>query len=147
MKPEKWCKKNLMIIACMAEKVVNFVTILQACWSLHYEKGRKFTKSIPIEGDLKGYFSGKSTRTFHTPPSYGAEGKKIIIGYHSNHIQWNLDILTIDQFGLLKSITPKKNQQPCFSSLFGVVISSDNKVFLFQVLLIKMLVFFISARI
>jgi hypothetical protein len=27
----------------------------------------------PIEGDLNGYFSGRSTLTFHTPPSYGAE--------------------------------------------------------------------------
>lgn len=27
----------------------------------------------PIDGDLKGYFSGRSTRTFHTPPSYGAK--------------------------------------------------------------------------
>lgn len=26
-----------------------------------------------MEGDLNGYFSGKSTLTFHTPPSYGAE--------------------------------------------------------------------------
>lgn len=26
----------------------------------------------PIDGDLKGYFSGKSTLTFHTPPSYEA---------------------------------------------------------------------------
>ena len=25
-----------------------------------------------MEGDLKGYLSGKSTLTFHTPPSYGA---------------------------------------------------------------------------
>ncbi len=25
----------------------------------------------PIEGDLKGYCSGRWTRTFHTPPSYG----------------------------------------------------------------------------
>lgn len=23
----------------------------------------------PIDGDLKGYFSGRSTRTFQTPPS------------------------------------------------------------------------------
>lgn len=32
----------------------------------------------PIDGDLKGYLSGRSTRTFHTPPSYGAgwEGEK-----------------------------------------------------------------------
>lgn len=27
---------------------------------------------LPIDGDLKGYLSGRSTRTFHTPPSYGA---------------------------------------------------------------------------
>lgn len=26
----------------------------------------------PIDGDLKGYLSGRSTRTFHTPPSYAA---------------------------------------------------------------------------
>lgn len=34
---------------------------------------------LPIDGDLKGYLSGRSTRTFHTPPSYGAvheEGKQ-----------------------------------------------------------------------
>ena len=31
---------------------------------------------LPIEGDLKGYLSGKSTRTFHTPPSYGAGHEK-----------------------------------------------------------------------
>ena len=30
---------------------------------------------IPIEGDLKGYLSGRSTLTVHTPPSYGAEIK------------------------------------------------------------------------
>ena len=29
--------------------------------------------NIPIDGDLKGYLSGRSTRTFQTPPSYGAE--------------------------------------------------------------------------
>lgn len=29
----------------------------------------------PIDGDLNGYFSGKSTRTFQTPPSYGASLK------------------------------------------------------------------------
>ena len=29
-------------------------------------------KYSPIEGDLNGYLSGRSTRTFHTPPSYGA---------------------------------------------------------------------------
>ena len=28
---------------------------------------------LPMDGDLKGYLSGRSTRTFHTPPSYGAE--------------------------------------------------------------------------
>ena len=28
---------------------------------------------LPIEGDLNGYLSGRSTRTFQTPPSYGAE--------------------------------------------------------------------------
>lgn len=28
---------------------------------------------VPIDGDLKGYLSGRSTLTFHTPPSYGAE--------------------------------------------------------------------------
>ena len=28
---------------------------------------------LPIEGDLKGYLSGRSTLTFQTPPSYGAE--------------------------------------------------------------------------
>jgi len=28
---------------------------------------------VPIDGDLKGYLSGRSTRTFQTPPSYGAE--------------------------------------------------------------------------
>ena len=27
----------------------------------------------PIDGDLKGYLSGRSTRTFQTPSSYGAE--------------------------------------------------------------------------
>lgn len=27
----------------------------------------------PIDGDLNGYFSGKSTRTFQTPPSYDAK--------------------------------------------------------------------------
>lgn len=27
---------------------------------------------LPIDGDLKGYLSGRSTLTFHTPPSYGA---------------------------------------------------------------------------
>lgn len=32
---------------------------------------------IPIDGDLKGYLSGRSTRTFHTPPSYGAETKAL----------------------------------------------------------------------
>ena len=31
---------------------------------------------LPIDGDLKGYLSGRSTLTFHTPPSYGA-GRKI----------------------------------------------------------------------
>ena len=25
----------------------------------------------PIDGDLNGYLSGRSTLTFHTPPSYG----------------------------------------------------------------------------
>jgi len=30
-------------------------------------------RTIPIDGDLKGYLSGRSTRTFQTPPSYGAE--------------------------------------------------------------------------
>lgn len=34
--------------------------------------GWKMRLMKPIDGDLKGYFSGKSTRTFHTPPSYGA---------------------------------------------------------------------------
>jgi len=29
---------------------------------------------LPIDGDLNGYLSGRSTRTFHTPPSYGAAG-------------------------------------------------------------------------
>lgn len=33
---------------------------------------------IPIEGDLNGYFSGRSTRTFHTPPSYGARNKIVL---------------------------------------------------------------------
>jgi hypothetical protein len=28
---------------------------------------------LPIDGDLKGYLSGRSTRTFHTPPSYNAK--------------------------------------------------------------------------
>ena len=28
---------------------------------------------LPIDGDLNGYFSGISTLTFHTPPSYGAK--------------------------------------------------------------------------
>jgi hypothetical protein len=32
--------------------------------------------NVPMDGDLNGYFSGKSTRTFHTPPSYGAETSK-----------------------------------------------------------------------
>lgn len=27
---------------------------------------------LPMDGDLNGYLSGRSTRTFHTPPSYGA---------------------------------------------------------------------------
>lgn len=27
---------------------------------------------LPIDGDLNGYLSGRSTLTFHTPPSYGA---------------------------------------------------------------------------
>lgn len=31
-----------------------------------------FSGLLPIDGDLKGYLSGRSTRTFHTPPSYGA---------------------------------------------------------------------------
>ena len=31
---------------------------------------------LPIDGDLKGYLSGRSTLTFQTPPSYGA-GRKI----------------------------------------------------------------------
>ena len=31
------------------------------------------SRVLPIEGDLNGYLSGRSTRTFHTPPSYGAE--------------------------------------------------------------------------
>lgn len=29
----------------------------------------------PIEGDLKGYLSGRSTRIFQIPPSYGAKNK------------------------------------------------------------------------
>lgn len=39
---------------------------------------RHLDSSVPIDGDLNGYFSGRSTRTFHTPPSYGAraEGKE-----------------------------------------------------------------------
>jgi len=28
---------------------------------------------IPIDGDLNGYLSGRSTLTFQTPPSYGAK--------------------------------------------------------------------------
>lgn len=32
---------------------------------------------LPIDGDLKGYLSGKSTRTFQTPPSYGANVRMI----------------------------------------------------------------------
>lgn len=31
---------------------------------------------VPIDGDLNGYLSGRSTRTFHTPPSYGAVHKE-----------------------------------------------------------------------
>lgn len=31
---------------------------------------------LPIDGDLNGYLSGRSTRTFHTPPSYGAERRE-----------------------------------------------------------------------
>lgn len=46
---------------------------------------------LPIDGDLKGYLSGRSTRTFHTPPSYGAvheEGTQQVMtehcwGFHS----------------------------------------------------------------
>lgn len=37
-----------------------------------------YITTLPIEGDLKGYLSGKSTRTFHTPPSYGADEKTVI---------------------------------------------------------------------
>lgn len=37
--------------------------------------GYMYNNTVPIEGDLKGYLSGRSTRTFHTPPSYGA-GRK-----------------------------------------------------------------------
>lgn len=32
---------------------------------------------LPIDGDLKGYLSGRSTLTFHTPPSYGAAMKEM----------------------------------------------------------------------
>ena len=31
-----------------------------------------------MDGDLNGYFSGRSTRIFHTPPSYGASREKKI---------------------------------------------------------------------
>ena len=34
---------------------------------------------LPIEGDLKGYLSGKSTLTFHTPPSYGAKNENNMV--------------------------------------------------------------------
>lgn len=42
------------------------------------------TEARPIDGDLKGYFSGRSTRTFQTPPSYAAEGDRERSA-HRNH--------------------------------------------------------------
>ena len=33
---------------------------------------KELKNNIPIDGDLNGYLSGKSTRIFHIPPSYGA---------------------------------------------------------------------------
>lgn len=43
---------------------------VQQIESLIYLLG--MVEPLPIDGDLKGYLSGRSTRTFHTPPSYGA---------------------------------------------------------------------------
>lgn len=44
---------------------------------------------LPIDGDLKGYFSGRSTRTFHTPPSYGASQRR-------NGQKWVIYCLPVD---------------------------------------------------
>lgn len=47
---------------------------------------------LPIDGDLKGYLSGRSTLTFHTPPSYGAARKETqVLGmlHNSGENKWN----------------------------------------------------------
>ena len=42
---------------------------------------------LPIDGDLKGYLSGRSTRTFQTPSSYGAEKQR-----HQDSVLANLKL-------------------------------------------------------
>jgi len=37
---------------------------------------------LPIDGDLNGYFSGRSTRIFQTPPSYGAKEKLLLLSFN-----------------------------------------------------------------
>ena len=44
---------------------------------------RERSVRVPMDGDLKGYLSGRSTRTFHTPPSYGAGEANT--GLHRSH--------------------------------------------------------------
>ena len=46
--------------------------IQKHCYRVKFNGKAKNRKLLPIDGDLNGYLSGRSTLTFHTPPSYGA---------------------------------------------------------------------------
>lgn len=56
-----------------------------------------------MEGDLKGYLSGKSTRTFHMPPSYGAKTKWPL--KKCNSLSAGPKNLTINSFDAPRTVT------------------------------------------
>lgn len=64
----------------MYSEVVEKQNYTRTVWEI---SGKHFPVAVddtlPIDGDLKGYLSGRSTLTFHTPPSYGAAMKKKLL--------------------------------------------------------------------
>ena len=66
---QKWIKISSSSVVLSTLRVKFTYTSSMLGWKILFMK--------PIEGDLNGYFSGRSTLTFHTPPSYGAEKEKI----------------------------------------------------------------------
>lgn len=68
------CKKKKKMKNKQDLIIVEYDFLKEISRSHHNTCKNKYFK--PIDGDLKGYLSGRSTRTFHTPPSYAAAKRR-----------------------------------------------------------------------